>query len=188
MLAQVVLAAFIGGVATAAGGDYPQPDAIPRGLALLLLYLLPAGIADIGSRAERRSIVLAAALLCLIGSSLAFSGVTLVFLLPAILFGLATFAGREAGDWPDRSTLRRLGIDLLVAPAVVVLGVGAAVALFGMTRETCWSIPGGSACGSGILTWEGVAVAALLGGASIGIAWLAAGGARRLPAGTPPTP
>jgi hypothetical protein len=197
-LTQLVFAGLIAAVsAFASSGD---PDFVPRWAVLFLWYALPGVIGLIGVQADRPWLVLVAGLTTAIGASIAMSGVTLIFLVPAILFLFG--AARLARSTPSRRGdgwargLAQLGL----AAAIAVLVVGAGAALLVNTDSACWTeyrtaagvriellpfmtdgvqVPDGAtsvSCSTGLITARGVGLAGLLGGAALG---LAAIGARR---------
>jgi hypothetical protein len=235
---QLVLAVMLMGVASRSGA-FPNPlETIPRGVALALLYALPAVVGAIGALQGRRALLAAASAASAIGSVLAFSGVTLIFGVPAILFAAAAGAQSPASPrlgwrgalllpvglaavvlavirigilvlpllifmilavelWRGgRSGLgRNSAIEAIAAALIVVLVVGAGVALFSTTETRCWAAertaagvvyrdvperPGGlielsgneiaGGCDSGALTWRGAAFGALLAALAVGLA------------------
>jgi hypothetical protein len=246
-LVQLALAALLGGIASGPASFPNPPEPIPRGLALGVLYALPALVGALGAVGERRSVLAAAAVLSTIGSVLAFSGVTLVFLAPALIFAAATGAGPGTsvrprrpiwltalvlvigvplvvlaasrigifivpalvllliglqvgrGTWTSRATARSQLIGIGLAAVIVVCGIGVGWALLATTETRCWeaeqtpdgivyrSVPAASdgtvtvgpgvfagGCDSGVLTARGALLAALLGGAGVGLAALGA--------------
>jgi hypothetical protein len=219
--------------------DFPNPpEPISRGIALGALYAMPAVIGAIGALQGRRAMLAAASAASAIGSVLAFSGVTLIFGVPAILFAAAAGAQPPASPrlgwrgavllpvgvaavvlavlrigilalplltlivlaaelWQGgRSDLGRNSVvEAIVATLIVVLVVGAGVALFSTTETRCWAAertaaglvyrdvperPGGlielsgnelaGGCDSGALTARGAAIAALLAASAIAVA------------------
>jgi hypothetical protein len=116
---QLALAALLGGIAGRPDAFPNPPEPIPRGLALGLLYALPAATGALGAIGGRRSLLAAAAVMSTIGSVVAFSGVTLVFLVPAVVFARA--AGTTSGVRPpQRPSWRTLVLLTLAMVAVVV--------------------------------------------------------------------
>ncbi|HEX5014428.1 MAG TPA: hypothetical protein VFV72_09755 [Candidatus Limnocylindrales bacterium] len=98
------------------------PQAASRGLVSVALLAVPGLIGAIGAWARRPTVVIAAGVLCLLQSVVAFSGVTLVYLLPAIGFLRgATEQGSSAS--PRRPWLLLLG-------AILAVPIAAAVVLF----------------------------------------------------------
>ena len=195
---QLVFAGLIAGVsAFASSGD---PDFVPRWAVLFLWYALPGVIGLIGVQTRRPWLLLTAGVTTAIGASIAMSGVTLIFLVPAILFLFG--AAQVARSAPDRGGrgwtwgLAQAGL----AAAIGVLVVGTGAALIFNTDSACWTeyrtaagvrielmpfmtdgvqVPDGASsvsCSTGLITARGVGLAALLGGAALG---LAAIGARR---------
>jgi hypothetical protein len=93
------------------------------------MLMLPAVIAAIGAIRRSRPVLIAAALLCLAQSLVAFSGVTIPFVVPAFLLLALGGSGSEDGA-PRRA--------LLGGVLVVVLGLGAWAAALALTETTCW--------------------------------------------------
>ena len=84
-LAVIAFALAILVLARSQGGQEP-PQAESRGLASVVLLATPGLIGWIGAWTRRPTVVVAAGVICLLQSVVAFSGVTLVYLLPAIGF------------------------------------------------------------------------------------------------------
>jgi hypothetical protein len=188
-------AVVVGAISAAASnlgpGVVSPPEAVPRPIVLALLLSIPAGIAAIGSMRGSRPVLIAAGILCLVQSFIAFSGVTIPFVIPALL--LLVIGGNSAAGGASRRAA--VGGALIVA-----LGVAALIAPFVLTQTTCWVARRGadgsviytqtpatntdsgslglddlaSGCGSGDLTVEGVGLAALLGIGAIALAAVAA--------------
>ncbi len=135
----VALALGLGLVASAAGqSDLGPPETVPRGVALALLFSTPGLIGFLGARSARPALLFAAGILCALQSIVAFSGITLVFLLPALGFLRTATPGRESpsGEVAPGARFRPSRIVLLVALAIPVAllvvrfgGVFAVVAL-----------------------------------------------------------
>jgi hypothetical protein len=191
---QVIFGAFLGGVGSLAF----EPGFVPRGGILFLLFALPGMVGLIGVTQRRSTLVLAAALSCFVGAFLAFSGVTLILLIPAALFLVS--AGGLAVRWRPWSAAALLGgVGRLAAAAVVVmLLVGAGAAALTVTDAGCWSqypsgagirvelapystgeteVPAGATvtgCTTGLISARGVGLAGLLGAGALGLALLVA--------------
>jgi hypothetical protein len=193
---QLVFAGLIAGIsAFASSGD---PDFVPRWAVLFAWYVLPGVIGLIGVQARRPWLLLTAGVTTAIGASIAMSGVTLIFLVPAILFlfGAAQVArsARDGGGRDWTGGLAQAGL----AAAIAVLVVGAGAALIANTDSACWTeyrtasgvrielmpfmtdgvqVPDGASsvsCSTGLITARGVGLAALLGGAALGLAAIGA--------------
>lgn len=134
---QLALAVALGGLAMGASGGFPNPpEPVPRSLALRVLYALPAAVGALGALGGRAAVLGGAAAATAVGSFLAFSGVTFVFLIPALLFTVAAGARRSDRDRPHWSAWRvalfvAVAIPLAFAAvmtwgiyAVVVIGLG----------------------------------------------------------------
>jgi hypothetical protein len=98
---------------------------VPPGLAIGLLYAVPGVIAALGATGSRRSLLAAAAFASAAGSVVAFSGVTIIFLVPALLFAAAAGAGETRSAARSATTWRfgRLVAFAVLAVPVVVLAV-----------------------------------------------------------------
>jgi hypothetical protein len=152
LLLTAVLAIFLS-IATHSRGD-----AIPRPLVIAVLFATPGVIGLLGVIGERRSLLGAAALPLIPGSVLSFALVTLVFVIPALLFMVA-MAAMPASSRPLSERLIGAGRTLVVGGLVIAAGFAG---LIGMTVEGCYSTATVSGCGSGLTSWAGVATGALL--------------------------
>lgn len=132
VLAQLIFAAALTSVALAAG--QPTPEPIPRGLALGLLYAAPAAVAFLGILAGRKALLVGAAIADVVGAPLSWTGFTLLFLVPAILFVGETGRIPFSAHASIGSRLR----GLLLAVSVAGLLAGAGVALLTLTQPLCW--------------------------------------------------
>jgi hypothetical protein len=200
-----VLAATIAGLAVAIAalpslqsvgpGELSGPSIVPRLVFIALLLGLPAGVAAIAALRGSRPLFVAAGLLCLFQSFVAFSGVTLGFVLPGfLLIGLGV---SRSSIEPTRPVPRRAW---LAGVLVVSLGIAAWIAPFATSEEVCWiARPGpngepvytiipnsdtltvgpgdlGSGCDGGAFSLEGLLLAGFLGIGALAIAGLGAGG------------
>ena len=147
-------------IATASTGD-----AVARPFVLLALYLAPAGIGWLGLRQGDPSLIAAAGLILIPASLLSFTGVTLVFLVPAFLLI------RGAGVARRNAKVRAgFGATLrAVASGLFVLAAGWAV-LFAFTESRCFETATGSGCSSAAISITGVVVGAALLAGAIGLA------------------
>jgi hypothetical protein len=147
-------------------------DAVPRPVALAAFYASTAVVGWLGVIRGRRSLLVAAALPLFPGAVLSFSGVTLIFLIPAFLFVAAAVAiPASARSWPSQA----LGLGLALTIPSLIIAAGWAV-LFGLSEERCFTTSDGSGCGSGLISVTGVSVELSLIGLAIAIAALAAKG------------
>ncbi len=111
------------------------PEGVPRALAIPALYATMGLLAIIGAVQRRPAIVVAAGMLCLVGTIL--SVATIEFAVPGILLiGFGSRIGELSG---------RRRAEPLIAAAAVLLVVGAAIALLGMTEGRCWQASGSPA-------------------------------------------
>lgn len=185
----------------AAGARDPEelgpPEAVPRAVLVAALLMLPAALAVIGAIRRSRPILVVAGVLCLVQAFVAFSGVTIPFVVPALL--LLALGAQQRDRVPRRT--------VIAGVLVVLLGIGAWVAALAITEPSCWvartapdgsvvyapiPIPAGAdlgsssgsveldlepgdlgkGCGGGQLTVQGAGVAAALGIGAIAIATL----------------
>jgi hypothetical protein len=167
-LAGVLILAFdaaLAGVARASGFE-PSPPA-PLRLAVPLLLAAPGVLALVAAATDRRTVAVAAAILCFPQALLSFSGVTLVFLIPAFAILRSVGAGDTTpSDGEPAASARRRTIGLregATGAAIVVLVVGAWVAILGLTETVCSVARLGP---TGDIAWERVpATDQLTGGA-----------------------
>lgn len=180
--------------------DPKPPWYLDRPVALFGLFAVPAVVAAIGAVRGVRPILIAAGVICLLQAYIAFSAVTVGFVVPAIaLLWNGAAESRPAQVQPNRAAL-------FAGVAVIVLTAAAWVSLFAMTEPRCWvgvpdaggtmiavevsansgtfdgqtSIPsGGSGCSSAELTVQGMGVSATLAIGAIALAATAAFGGRR---------
>ena len=150
---QLVVAKALLGLVNQLRDPVGPPEPVNRGLALGLIYALPAVVGGLGAWAGRRSLLAAAAIACAVGSVLSFSGVTLLFLVPALLFALAAARPRGARTAPGAGEMTppgakaapRAGRDwpgavrgLALAIVLVALMVGSGASLLALTEPRCW--------------------------------------------------
>jgi hypothetical protein len=133
LAAAAMIAGYAGVVAlisaNATAGELGPPELVPAPIRLAVLFLLPAVIAAIGAIRRSRPMLMAAGVLCLAQSLVAFSGVTIPFVVPSVLL-LALGARDDGTNAPCRA---RVG-----GAAVVLLGFATWIALFATTETTCW--------------------------------------------------
>jgi hypothetical protein len=111
------------------------PEGVPRALAIPALYATMGLLAIIGAVQHRPAIVVAAGMLCLVGTILSVAAIE--FVVPGILLiGL----GSRIHGLP-----RRHRSEAVIAAAAVLLVVGAAIALLGLTEGRCWQASGSPA-------------------------------------------
>jgi hypothetical protein len=101
------------------GESFEPPQLFPLRIAVPMLIAAPGVLALIAAATGRRSVAVAAGVLCLLQSVIAFSGVTLVFLIPAVT--ILWNAGDGDGALAERSPLdvRRVLLALAVAIPLV---------------------------------------------------------------------
>lgn len=169
-----------------------------RPIALFGLFGVPAAVAAIGAVRRVRPLLVAAGVLCLAQAYIAFSGVTIGFVVP----GLLLMALGSADSWPAAARVSRA--SLLGGGAVIALTIGAWVSLFALTTPRCYvttrtesgavvttEVPAsqmlygpmpiqgdGGGCSSAELTLEGMSVSAVLAIGALAFAALGASGRR----------
>jgi hypothetical protein len=112
----------------AASGGITGPVILPRPIVIALLLALPAGLAAIAALRASRPLFIAAGILCLLQSVVAFSGVTLGFVIPGILLvalGLERTGSAAGREW-------------IAAMLAIGLGIAAWVAPFATSETLCW--------------------------------------------------
>lgn len=147
-----------------------ETDAVPRQLVLFGLFAAPGVIGVLGALANRRSVIVGAALPLLPGAFLSWAGLTLAFLIPAILMLVGALAGTPKPAPP----VRPVGALLALVLAALLVGAGV-VSLLWLTANTCVqaSRPIGWECSSSAITVDGVAAGAALVLVAVGIALVA---------------
>jgi hypothetical protein len=115
--------------ANANAEELGPPEIVPAPIRLAALLLLPAVIAAIGALRRSRPLLCAAGVLCLGQSFVAFSGVTIPFVVPALVL-LALGMRADGTLVPRRATVGGV--------LVVLLGFAMWLALFATTEATCW--------------------------------------------------
>lgn len=122
--------------------DLEPPDPIDRALASAVLLAVPGIIGLIGASTERRTVLVAAGVLCILESATSFSGVTLVYLLPAMALLRSATQGSDAPARPPVRPIRLLiaaalaiPLSLLIVFKVGVLGVLALAVVAGLASS-----------------------------------------------------
>jgi len=127
---QLGMATMIATVASQRGTFPAPPEAIPRGLALLLLLALPAVVGALGAVSADRGLMGAASILAAAASVIAFSGITLMFLAPALLLAVAAGSGTDVAR-----PMRRAWTNLLI------LTVGGGIVTLAVLRFGIFTLP-----------------------------------------------
>lgn len=204
---QLLCVVLIGAIALGAGRDTAQPELLPRPLIVLAAYAGPAIVGWLGVRRREPSLLVAAAATTFAGSFIAFSGVTLIFLVPAVLFaaGAVALEAAQADGRREDGVVAGLG-RLLAAALIAALLLGAGAAALLVTDSACWNTypgvsgptfemlpfsnelsppPGATSagCSTGLISVRGVALAGILWVAAVGLADLASRRRPGLPAG-----
>lgn len=176
-----------------------EPGFVPRGLVLVVVFGLPGVIGLLGVANRRSSLLVAAGVASGIGSFVAFSGVTLIFLVPAFMFlsVAVRFAARpadaRAGDRGGAGRALRGLVRLVGAAVIVALLVGAGWSALVITDSACWSeyktatgtrievspfsnggavstTASSTTCSSGLIAAQGVGIGGALAVAGLGLA------------------
>lgn len=204
-----VVAATIGVLAVAiaaipliqAGGsrELEGPALVPRPIVIAILLGLPAGLAAIAASRDSRPMFIGAGVVCLLQSIVgALSGVTFVFLIPAVL--LIGLGLEETQDPWSKVTRRRAWVG---GTLVVAMGIAAWIMLFATSETVCWIARAGidgtpvytripvsdtmslgpgdvaGGCVGGTFTMQGLLVGAVLAIGALAMAGLTAGIATR---------
>ena len=183
-LASATQLLFAGLLALIASHD-PEPGFVPRGAVLFLVFGVPAIVGWLGAVRGRSAILIAAGMTSAIGAFIAFSGVTLIFLIPALLFLFGAVQVQGSSPW-ERTSIRAEVARMGAAAAILVMLVGAGASALLVTDDTCWTeyhdaagarielfpyttgeiaVPPGAtsaACSTGAISGRGVGLAALL--------------------------
>lgn len=109
-------------------GDLPgPPDTGARTAMVYLLLATPGVVGLVGVIGRRRVLHVAAGLLCMLQAVIAFSGVTLVFLVPALLFLRAGLGGRTAPDRRAIDARRLVALSAVAVPVALLIVAWAGV-------------------------------------------------------------
>jgi hypothetical protein len=180
-LTQLVFAVLLGTVASVA----PEPGFLPRGMVLFVGFGMPAAVGALGVARMRPALLCAAGLTSFAGAFVAFSGVTLIFLFPAVLFLYGAVQVQVAEPHARHGSLLGGILRGTAALAIVVMLLGAGAAALLITDEGCWAeyrgpnagltfmpymaheiaLPSGASsvtCSTGIMSPRGVGLAVLL--------------------------
>lgn len=93
--AAIVFSMAIWLLAQSQSTELAPPDVVPRALASATLLGAPGLLGWIGAWTSRRVVMAAAGVLCLFQSAISFSGATLIYLIPAVIFLRAAMAGSD---------------------------------------------------------------------------------------------
>lgn len=133
-ITQVLFGGILGIVASSGF----EPGFLPRGLVLFALFAIPGLVGWLGVQRRRPALLVAAGLTSLVGAFVAFSGVTLIFLIPALLLVIGAVRVQVTAPPMGRaSVLPGLGRGLAACAIVAMLVGGGAAALL-LTDDACW--------------------------------------------------
>ena len=135
-ITQIIFGALLGGLATLLGSE---PGFLPRGVVLLVAFGLPGVVGIIGATRRRPGLLVAAALTSFGGAVIAFSGVTLIFLIPAVMFAMGAVAIAAAPADAHSGWLASGFAQLLAATCIVALLVAGGAAALLLTDAACWN-------------------------------------------------
>ena len=190
-LAQILLAGIVSIVSAIAGSN--ELGFVPRPLVLFLIFGLPGTVALVAIRSQRGSVVLAAAIAAMLGAGISFSGVTLMFVIPAVLMVVGAMVMFDAER--ERAESWVVGAGRFLLCLALLLGAGWSALV--ITDQRCWTwhdTPGGVVmepapvptgemtvpddssgygCSTGTISARGVGLATLLGSGAIALAWSA---------------
>jgi len=135
-LTQVVFAGLLAVVASFGA----EPGFVPRGVVLFVIFAIPGLVGWLGVERRRPGLLVAAGVTSFVGAFIAFSGVTLIFLIPALLL-LAGAVRVQLTDPPTGrvAILPALG-RAVSAFAIVVMLVGAGASALLLTDNACWVV------------------------------------------------
>jgi hypothetical protein len=117
---QLALAALLAVIASGTSAFPNPPEAVPRAFALGILFAMPAVVGALGAIGGRRSVLAAAGIGSAAGSVIALSGATLMFLIPALLYGVAAGGTASASVARPSFPWRLLLFGAMATPVVVV--------------------------------------------------------------------
>jgi hypothetical protein len=194
---QLIFAVLLGAVPLISGlaHSVTTPDIVPRGLVIWALFSVPGLVGLVAVREHRPALLLAAGAASGLGSIIAFSGVTLIFLVPATMFVTAGLRLGARNFVAGETSISAGGlVQIGLAIAVFVLIVGSGVSALFTTESGCWTtyrtptgvrteaapystgemiVPEGaesSGCTTGLLSARGVGLGALLGLGALALA------------------
>ena len=127
--------------------DPRPPWWIYRPIALFGLFAVPAVVGGIGAVRGARPLLVAAGVMCLLQAFIAFSGVTVGFVLPGTVLLLVGAGEKSPGEVPPTRAA------MFAGGAVIVLTIGAWVSLLGLTEARCYAV---SAAGDGSFVYREV--------------------------------
>jgi hypothetical protein len=146
-------------------------DPLPRPVVVAVLFAIPGLLGLVGVVTRQPWLLIAGALPLFPGIFISFSGVGLVFLLPAFLMlvGAAQLLGQ-----PGARRVTPLTFVGAFVIAFLIVFAGWAV-LIGMTTSGCTNLENGQICGDGLISTKGLLVA---GGCLVAVAAIAILGSR----------
>ena len=134
-MTQVVFAGLLAIVASFAA----EPGILPRGVVIFLVFGVPALVGWTGAVRNRPALLVGAGLTSFVGAFIAFSGVTLIFLIPALLFVFGAVQVQGSSRMRGRESIAGGVLRAGAAIAIVVMLVGAGGSALLITDEGCWA-------------------------------------------------
>jgi hypothetical protein len=191
---QLVFAGVLSGFASL----HAEASLVQRGAVLFGIFALPCVVGWAGAVRRRPALVGAAALTSGIGAFTAFSGVTLIFLMPAAMFLASALLLVIPAPGEPSGGLVSGGAQLVLAAAICVLVVSAGASALLITDSACYVLhqtPTGSSmevlpyseggmthagdvtrggCSTGLISVRGAGLGALLATLALGLVGTAA--------------
>jgi len=189
-ITQVIFGGLLGIVASLRA----EPGFLPRGVVLFLVFAAPGLVGWLGAARRRPALLIAASLMSFVGAFVAFSGVSLIFLIPALLLLVGAVRVQLTVPPMGRVALLPALGRVAAACAIVVLLVGAGASALLLTDDACWveyqagiapriqalpystgemTVPGNAtsmSCSTGVISLRGVGLAVVLWAAALVIA------------------
>jgi len=181
-ITQVVFGGLLGIVASFAS----EPGFLSRGAVLFLTFAVPGLVGWVGATRRRPALLVAAGVTSFVGAFVAFSGVTLIFLIPALLLLVCAVHMQVAEPSRGRAAILPALGRAVAACAIVVMLVGAGASTLLLTDDGCWveyrvgtepriqavpyttgemTVPGNAtsmSCSTGVISVRGVGLGGLL--------------------------
>lgn len=133
-MTQVVFGGLLGIVASLGA----EPGFLPRGVVLFLVFAAPGLVGWLGAVRRRPALLAAAGLTSFVGAFVAFSGVSLIFLVPALLLIVGAVRIQVTAPPTGRFAILPALWRVAAACAIVVLLVGAGASALLLTDNACW--------------------------------------------------
>ena len=184
---------------------HAEPGFAGRGVVLMILYALPAGVALFGISGRRPALIAAGAAASAVGAVLSLSGFFVIFLIPGVLLGAGALGLARTGTTIRSGRMIAFLVQAALALVLVGLMIGAGAAALFDTDAGCWieyrtptgtrieplpystdgmelsgdAISGG--CTTGLISTRGAGIGALLGTSALALSGVAARRRERAP-------